>query len=627
MRPARALELLVAVASVVLAGATEVLLRPAEGFVGTLVLVGTAWGSFAFVAGAFSRTPPAARQPGPRTGSVTTVVRLGAESDDVARPSIVLAAQAGPTVVLSTGRRELLDELAAAIDVDLHVAPTLEAAFAEAVGSITTDAILFVSASAFPVADACARAAGRLGGDVGWVVGSAPSFNADSFAPSEREVLRARVRSQIRAAGGDAWEPDATIVRSDLARAVPFEPGLPSGAWMRTQRAHGFRGVDVCEAVARRAAPADAPLFWPTELLRRRAAAADLAGAMRAGPCRARATAASALLRELWGWSLLIWTLIPMGVAWSGQFPLRCSPALFFGCAAVVAGARWITSRLTYRIRLHPLREARAGAYDAPSSVLALSSAVTGRVRPVRFRIPDQPLLAAAVVLSLVTTVALVDRAPVANHALDVPVALAIVELVLMWLFAVRALGKGAWERSGYRLAIDIPVFVNGRPARALNASPRGLAVAGHLPDMGRGSVVSISIPCSDSTTLDTTAVVARRRPTPHGAVVGMSLSMNDVDRVRWIRELFSAADIPAQDAIAAFGVRKARAVLDSDGGRSRILSSLIARAELLVVGVTAATALATLSLLGLGYRPLIVRSASMEPALVVGDVVVVEWT
>ncbi|HYL51727.1 MAG TPA: signal peptidase I, partial [Acidimicrobiia bacterium] len=250
-----------------------------------------------------------------------------------------------------------------------------------------------------------------------------------------------------------------------------------------------------------------------------------------------------------------------------------------------------------------------------------------GRVRPVRFRIPDQPLLAAAVVLSLVTTVALVDRAPVANHALDVPVALAIVELVLMWLFAVRAFGKRAWERSGYRLAIDIPVFVNGRPARALNASPRGLAVAGHLPEMDRGSVVSISIACSDSTTLDTTAVVAGRRVNPHGAIVGMSLSMNDVDRARWIRELFCAADIPARDAIAAVGVRKVGAVLDSDAGRLRILSSLIAWSELLVVGVTAATALATLSLLGLGYRPLIVRSASMEPALVVGDVVVVEWT
>src|SRR5207253_2704671 len=136
---------------------------------------------------------------------------------------------------------------------------------------------------------------------------------------------------------------DATIVRTDLLRAVPFETGVPWGAWMRAQRARGFRGIDWGEAVARRAAPGDAPPFWPTELLRRRAAAADLAGATHVGTTRARLMAVSALSRELSGWSLLIWTLVPLGVAWSGQFPLRCPPALFFGCAAVVAAARWIS--------------------------------------------------------------------------------------------------------------------------------------------------------------------------------------------------------------------------------------------------------------------------------------------
>ncbi len=235
MRPARFFELLVAVASVVLTGATAFTLRPADALVGALVLVGIGWGGIAFAVDALSRRrlPP---RPTSRIGSVTTVVRLGAESDEVARPSIILAAQAGPTVVLSTRDRELLHELAAIVDVGVNVAPTLEAALADAVPSITTDAMLFVSASAFPVADACVAAAGHLRDDVGWAVGSAPSFNADRFAPPERELLRARARSQLRAAGADVWEPDATIVRTDLVRATPFEPGVPWGAWMRAQR-------------------------------------------------------------------------------------------------------------------------------------------------------------------------------------------------------------------------------------------------------------------------------------------------------------------------------------------------------------------------------------------------------
>jgi signal peptidase I len=396
---------------------------------------------------------------------------------------------------------------------------------------------------------------------------------------------------------------------------------------MRAQKARGFRGIDVFDAVARRAAPADAPPFWPTELLRRRAAAADLAGATHEGPMHARLAATSALLRELSGWSLLIWTLVPLAIAWSGRFPLRCSPPLFFGCAATVAAARWVASRLTYGIGLHPLREARAAAYDTPGSIFAMSSAITGRVRPIYFRIPDQPLLAAALVLSLLTTVALIDRAPVSNHSADVPVALAIVELVVMWLFAVRAVGKRAWERSAYRLATDIAVLVDGSPARAVNASPEGLAVVGQLPEMARGSVVSISIPLSDTTTLETTARVAARRTTARGAIVGLSLSMDHANRVRWIRELFSAAGVTTPRTITETRAREGDAMLDREGGRAHVVRRVVARAELLVVGATAAIALATLTLLGLGYRPLIVRSASMAPTLLVGDVVVVEWT
>ena len=49
--------------------------------------------------------------------------------------------------------------------------------------TISTDAALVLSASAFPLGRACGHAAAQLTDGVGWVTGSAPAFNNDRYAP------------------------------------------------------------------------------------------------------------------------------------------------------------------------------------------------------------------------------------------------------------------------------------------------------------------------------------------------------------------------------------------------------------------------------------------------------------
>ena len=68
----------------------------------------------------------------------TTAVRLGAEPPEIARTSIILAARAGPTVVITTRRRDLLDALGP-IDVPVFVASSYEVALRDAARVIPTD--------------------------------------------------------------------------------------------------------------------------------------------------------------------------------------------------------------------------------------------------------------------------------------------------------------------------------------------------------------------------------------------------------------------------------------------------------------------------------------------------------
>ena len=489
----------------------------------------------------------------------------------------------------------------------------------------TADAVLLLSASAFPVEPSCALVAALITDDVGWAIGSAPAFNTDRYAPQHRELLSTRVRAATRRLGLVTWEPDATIVRTTLLREHPLDPAKPFGRWLRARHADGYRGVSSPEPFSIQAAPADAPVFWPARTIRQRGVVADLADVMTAGPLRRRALAAGALMRELFAYSFLVWLVAIVLLGRSGEFPLRIEPVPFFGVQAALAIVRWCTSRTAYGIGLHPVEEARATAYDLPGSFLALPSAVTRRVRRARFTLPDQPLLGVAVAITLVCTAPLVDRRAETNSAIGVAVGLTLCALVTAWVFAIRAFGARGWDRASYRLILDRAATVNGRPARTIDASPSGLGLTGMPDTLDRGERVVVEIALDEANPIELHGTVTDRRVSGGGTSIGIALDLKQGERANWVRALFSAAGLTGRVPTLP-DARRARRPLAYERPPARfrrVLSVIVPGTVLVALSAIVACALLTAFL---GYRPMVERSGSMEPTVQVGDIVITEW-
>jgi signal peptidase I len=359
--------------------------------------------------------------------------------------------------------------------------------------------------------------------------------------------------------------------------------------------------------------------------MRTRAAAADLAGAVSSGPFRARGRATAALARELYAWPLALWALIPLLIGWSGTFPLSGAPLPFVAAVATTAVGRWSATRLVHGVGLHPVHDARAATYDAPGSLLALPSALTGRIRVRRVYIPDQPLLWAALALTLATTMLLLDRASTSDAGADLAAGVAVVDLVVLWMFAIRAVGKRAWDRTIYRLAIDLPATIAGQPARIVEASPLGLAVAGPssgpLAGLAVGSSTTIGVAFAGTAELRMRATVANRRTGAGQLVLGLALQLDPQARVDWIGALFDAArTVPDRSRSGtAHLASRARA-------RPSLAYTLVFRFQMVLVGLVSVLAAGVLCLVLLGFRPLVISSGSMRPTLQIGDVIVTRW-
>ena len=110
------------------------------------------------------RHGPAPAEPNGR-GSVTYLMRLGEERPDIARTSLALAAAAGPVIAIATRHHEVLDDLGS-LHIREVVAPTMTEAMHDAADLVSTEAVLVISASAYPLGAACeprGRAAHRRG--------------------------------------------------------------------------------------------------------------------------------------------------------------------------------------------------------------------------------------------------------------------------------------------------------------------------------------------------------------------------------------------------------------------------------------------------------------------------------
>jgi signal peptidase len=618
---ARVVPAVAAAASVTLVVVSVVALRPGHLLVGSLFVLALIWSAAPAVIDVLTTKTRSRERTSVDAASLTVIIRLGDEHVDVARTSIVLAAASCPTIVVSTSPRPALEDLGP-LGVRVCVAETIEAAVHDAAMLADTHAVLIHSASAYPRTAACRAAAAQLGDRVGWIVGSSRAFNQDGYAPEGRETVSARLRKRARSAGLDLWERDAIVVRTDLLRSGPIDAGRPWGAWLRRLRRDGIVGREHAAVLTERASPAGADAYWATSVLRKRALAADLADAAIAGAWRARLAAVGLLLRELHAYPLMVWVLAPLWVDWGGEFPFRASPWVAFAAVVTVALLRWLSTRLAASAIPRPVEDALGVTYDVPGSLLALPAALTRRVRPTKVRLPDRPHVWVALLLVLLLAVPLADRSPDAIPSRFV-VAIALANLALLWVVALRALLQRAWIRTTYRFPRRMPVTIDGTRATTLDASPAGLAVVGAFAGVEFGRETRVELTLSDGTALEATGTVVDRRHRPHQDVLGLSLRVQGAQRARWYADLFRGGTRADARVTRSTGTRRVAGAPGRTGPAR--LGRVLERTVIGLVGVTAVLAAGALFLLLVGYRPLVVRSGSMVPALRVGDLAIVE--
>lgn len=610
----RTIQVSAAAASIAVAVGAAAALRTDHLVAGVLLVAALAWAAVPPTVDALiDRRRSDANATDHRLAGFTSIVRVGDEPAEVARTGIVLSAAAGPTIVATT-RRDDLTEVLSALGVPICVASDMESAVRDAAALVETPAALVLSASAFPRADACRRAAALLDDRVGWVVGLSQPFNDDGYAPEGRELLGAAERARARRIGLDLWEREAVIVRTDLLRADPLEPRRPWGAFLRRQQRAGFVGAEHPAPLTRRASPVGAESYWSATIARKRGTAADLGDALRTTRGLPRLTAAALLMRELHAYPLLVWLAAPVLIHATGAFPFRWPPGTFSAAVGTAAVLRYVAARRAAGVPLRPASDALAVAYDTPGSLLALSAAVTRTVRPTRVRIPDRPLVWFELLLTLLLALPLVGRT---HQSPTSAVAGALVLFAIVWVLAMRALLQRLWERAAYRFVVDLPVSVNGIAATAVDASPSGMGVVGDLAHVPLGERVELTITLPDDSPLAVTGTVIDRRHRDGREVVGLAVDMRSEDQIRWLPELFrQAASVAPQHTAPELRVAPSRAVRLVRAGE---------RALLALVGGAAVFAIGALLLVLVGYRPLVVRSESMVPTLRIGDLVIVQ--
>ena len=565
--------------------------------------------------------------------TVTALIRLGGEPLDVARTTIILSALQGPTAVIAAGVAAA-DELRH-LGVRIYEADAYDTAVARALHDVDTDAVIVLSGRSVPRMDACRRLAGQLGGPVAWATGTIRPFNRDGYVPDSSEATSTALSAAARPHGLVGWTPDATIIRTDVLRDHPPSAGRPWAAWLRARSNDGLVGTNADLDVATRAMPVDAAAFWPDVVARQWGEVADLAGATASGPFRARVAAIGLLARALFAYPLLVWSAAPLLVGSSGQFPFRANPLLCVVAALALAALRWATVRIVSGLALTPVTDAVSALHHVPGSLIAAGALVTRRMPRSRFRLPSRPLVWAAMLLTVATGYRLLDSAGPTTTNFTIASALAM--LALLWAFSMTALMQRNWERSTYRIPLDLTMSVGGVGLRAVNGSPTGLAVTGAFdnpqltpqltPQFTIGNHVPIAVRFDDGSSMRASAEVSGRRTIGDTEVLGLSLDhLGDHARRNWSAQLArSAQGTPKRRSSDA--VRKAAViVVDSEptGMRQRVAILL----DRLVIALAALASLAVIALLVLvmfGVRPLVIRSASMVPNLDIGDIILSE--
>lgn len=602
-------------------------LRPGERLAGLTMVVAIIWGAAPFLLDtALGR--PGRQWTGLRRGAsgvITTVVRLGQTSLEVARSAIEVAAGQGPTIVVSENQPEAADLLA---DIAVTVVASFDSVSQLAEESFDSNAVVIVGSDCVPVLSACRSVASGMGEDAAWVTGRARGVTAEGFAPGKREHLGGSRRGSARRAGLVLWEPNATLVSTRLLAEHPIGADEELGDWLRKVAAEGHRGSDEQLTLSLTWVPGTPEAYWPSTVRHQRAAVRDVRRALRTGPIRGRALGAGLLMRELYAFPLLFWMTLPATVFWSGGFPLDVRPALFLGWCGLLGAGRWATSRRLHGVPLEPMDDSLDATYGATGSVLALGPPIVGRMAErVLGRPGARPLVWAALVFATAAIVALMGSQN--SRGVDhLTASLAVANLLVLWLFGLRALAQRRWDRQLPRFSLDLRAVVGGHVGRVIDGSPSGAAVRGPFEDLLVGSNVAVTIGTAPHE-IECTALVLRAQTAAGGAVtVGLSLSLDAADRAEWGSQLVRSAMEDCVSAVESPAVaerRRLRPGRPSENGRvsagqgSRIL-------PFAVVAVLFSVTVLPVVVIVAGYHPLVMRSGSMEPGLGVGDVVLVEY-
>jgi signal peptidase I len=616
MRLPRLIGRIVAVVSVAAIAVAIALARPAAWPIAAVVVLLMAWGSAPQAIDAFLGKSEPSQLPPDAHGSFTIAVHVGRQSPGISRVGVAAAVAAAPTVVVATDAACV--DLLGPLSCPIFIADTVEQALNDAAATIVTDALFVLSASSFADVRGADAAAGLIRDGAGWVIGHSPTFNRDGFSPLVRGRLGTRLRSSARAAGLQLWEPNATIVSTRVVRQQPFQPGRPWGAMLRTVAGRGVTGSEQNMTFSMTAEPVDARSYWPASVVRRRRSVADLADAVATSRGRSRWLAIGLLLRELDGCLLALWLISPWLFTRAPLGAFRCPLWVVVVLAGLPACLRWMAARFVHRVSVHPLEDMLALAFDAPGSVLAVPAAFTRRVAPTRVRLPGQPLVVAGLVFALITCVPLFTEGTTAERS--AAVGLALTELALLWLLAMRAIFQRNWTRTTYRVRAPLSVRIDGRPATTLDVSPRGLALEGSFGELPIGSEVAVDISLDDGSTLSARGTIEDRRTRRSTAVAGVSLRVPSADQSRWVVQLSHSVVVASSHVLLGRNAVHTAAV-----PHRQVATKWLGRLIAASIAAVSLMALLALGLSVVGYRPLIVSSGSMEPALRVGDVVLVE--
>ncbi len=564
-----------------------------------------------------------------------TLVHLGDVPDVVARTMTSAAATTGPVALVVPPGRDAPPGLDPRVLVHrgVEAGSAVDRAAADLAGRC--DAVLVCSARAVPDPDGCRAAAAELAGGASWVVGTAETLNPDRFGPARRDRLDARLRHLAGAAGVALWEPDATVVTSSLLRDHPLPDGRPLGSWLRARVPEGHRGATIGRCLAVRAAPVSATGYWPDTTARQCAAAADLADATlgRRVPLRSRMIVAGLAVRALFGWSVLWWLAVLAMLA--GGSPLQGGDRVVAGLVLASTLLRWCALRWSTRTRPAPVADAVGALYAVPGSLTATASAVTRRPRSGHRRVPTRPLVWLGLVATAAAGTAALGSTP-GDQTGRVASAAAAVLLVLLWVLTVRSLVERTWSRVGFRIPLDLPATLDGADdsaddgadsdaddgaaaagRRLLDGSPGGFALAGPRSGLAPGDELTVRVDAPPGPPIVLDGTVADRRGTSHSTeLLGVELRAVRPDAGRWDSLLVSAAVEHREVAPrTAVGQRP-----EPHAGPQRW-------ADRLTIGLVVVVSVAVAGLLMLvlaGFRPLVVRSGSMEPTYSIGDVVLV---